>query len=313
VPIALIAHGGAGNWRPGSEQEAIDGMRSAVEKGRAILRANGSALDAVCATVVELEDNPIFNAGTGAVLNFDGYCELDASVMESAGSPNVARAGAVAALQRVKNPILVARKVMEETDHVMLAGEGAQRFARVMGFGDHDPVTPARRADWEDKRRHLDEILGKHSLRMRRFLKEHPEYAGGTVGAAAVDVNGALAAATSTGGVTLKLVGRVGDSPLPGAGNYASRYVAASATGTGEYVMRSLGTRAISDAMERGATVARAVEDVMDRLGRDYDADAGLIAVDGSGNAVARHRTRDMPHAYFTDTGEVVARMRVGS
>ncbi|MGZ5063728.1 MAG: isoaspartyl peptidase/L-asparaginase, partial [Usitatibacter sp.] len=193
MTIALIAHGGAGNWRPGSEQDAIDGMKAAVEEGRAILRAGGSALDAVCATVVVLEDNPIFNAGTGAVLNFDGFCELDASVMVSRD----ACIGAVAALQRVKNPILVARKVMEETDHVMLAGEGAQRFARVMGFPDHDPVTAARKADWQDKRKRVDEVLGKHSLKMRRFLKDHPEYAGGTVGAVAVDKDGILAAAST--------------------------------------------------------------------------------------------------------------------
>jgi len=307
MPIALMAHGGAGSWRPGSEQDAIDGMRDAVEAGRSVLRGGGTALDAVCATVVKLEDNPIFNAGTGAVLNYDGFCELDASVMVSRD----ARVGAVAALQRVKNPILVARKVMEETDHVMLAGEGAQRFARVMGFGDHDPVTAARKADWADKRARVDEVMGKHGLKMRRFLKDHPEYAGGTVGAVAVDEDGVLAAATSTGGVTLKLVGRVGDSPLAGAGNYASRYVAASATGTGEYVIRSLAARAISDAMERGANVDRAVAEVLDRLRRDFDADVGMIAVDASGTPVARHLTRDMPHAYFSAHGDVVSRMRV--
>ena len=126
MPIALIAHGGAGNWRPGSEATAVEGMHRAVTRGRAILRAGGAALDAVCATVAALEDDPHYNAGTGACLNFDGFCELDASVMES----REARVGAVAALQRVKNPVLVARKVMEETDHVMLAGEGALRFAR---------------------------------------------------------------------------------------------------------------------------------------------------------------------------------------
>ncbi len=315
MPIALIAHGGAGNWRPGSESDAVAGMKDAVEQGRAILRAGGSALDAVCATVVALEDNPIFNAGTGAVLNFDGFCELDASVMESRGPPlgqgsKGPRLGAVCALQRVKNPILVARKVMEETDHVMLAGEGAQRFARVMGFGDHDPITPARRADWQDKRRRIGEVLGKHSLKMRRFLKDHPEYAGGTVGAAAVDANGVLAAATSTGGVTMKLVGRVGDSPLAGAGNYASDRVAASATGTGEYVMRALAARAISEAVEHGATLANAMKDVLDRLGRDFDADVGIVAVDSAGTAVARHRTPDMPHAFFGGVGDVAARMR---
>ena len=306
MPIALIAHGGAGNWRPGSERDAVDAMQAAVEAGRSILRGGGSALDAVCATVVALEDNPIFNAGTGAVLNFDGYCELDASVMESRES----RLGAVCALQRVRNPVLVARKVMEETDHVMLAGEGALRFARVMGFADHDPVTPARRADWQEKRKHVDDILGKHSLKMRRFLQQHPEYAGGTVGASAVDVSGVLAAATSTGGVTLKLVGRVGDSPVPGAGNYASRHVAASATGTGEYVLRSLATRAISEAVERGATLAVAMRDVLDRLRRDYEADVGIVAVDSAGIAVAQHLTRDMPHAFFSGEADVVSRMR---
>ena len=307
MPVALIAHGGAGSWRPGSDADAIEGIEAAAEKGRAVLRAGGSALDAVCTTVVALEDNPIFNAGTGAVLNFDGFCELDAAVMVSRESC----VGAVAALQRVRNPILVARKVMEETDHVMLAGEGAQRFARVMGFPDHDPVTPARKADWQDKKKRLDQVLGKGSFRMRRFLQDHPEYAGGTVGAVAVDVNGILAAATSTGGVTMKLVGRVGDSPLVGAGNYASHHVAASATGTGEFVMRSLAARAISEKVAHGSTLANAVRDVLDDLARDYGADVGMIAVDSAGIPVARHLTRDMPHAYFSGEDALVSRMRV--
>lgn len=306
MTIALIAHGGAGSWRPGSQDDAIEGMRSAVEAGRAILRAGGSALDAVCATVVRLEDNPIFNAGTGAVLNFDGYCELDACVMES----TAARAGAVAAMQRVKNPILVARKVMEETDHVMLAGEGATRFARVMGFAEHDPVTDARRADWAAKRAALAGADGPAGLRMRNFLRQHPEYAGGTVGAAAVDASGVLAAATSTGGVTLKLAGRVGDSPVPGAGNYASPWVAASATGTGEFVLRSLATRAISEGVQQGASLDQATRAVIEQLGRDFDADVGIIAVDRAGNPVARHRSRDMPHAHFAGDAAVVSRMR---
>ncbi|MBK8322705.1 MAG: isoaspartyl peptidase/L-asparaginase [Betaproteobacteria bacterium] len=304
--IALIAHGGAGKWRPGSDDDALAGLTAAVEAGRRILAAGGSSLDAVCATVVALEDNPIYNAGTGAVLNFDGFCELDACVMES----REARAGAVSGLQRAKNPILVARKVMEETDHVMLTGDGAQRFARVMGFPDHDPITPERRADWFDKRNRLDEVLGKHALRMRRFLQDHPEYAGGTVGAAAVDSHGVLAAATSTGGVTLKMVGRVGDSPVPGAGNYACARVAASATGTGEFVLRSLATRAVAERVERGESLAASMEAVLEGLGRDYDADVGLIAVDATGMPVARHRTRDMPHAWFCGDGPVAARMR---
>jgi beta-aspartyl-peptidase (threonine type) len=220
-----------------------------------------------------------------------------------------ARAGAVAALQRVKNPILVARKVMEETDHVMLAGEGAQRFARIMGFGDHDPVTEARRADWQDKKGRLGEVLG-NKLAVLRFLKEHPDYAGGTVGAAALDASGMLAAATSTGGVTMKLVGRVGDTPVIGAGNYASEHVAASATGTGEFVMRSLTTRVISEKVAAGASLDEAMREALEELGRDYDADIGVIAVDRLGNPVAQHRTRDMPHAWFAGEGEVVSRAR---
>ena len=306
MPISLIAHGGAGNWRPGSDDDAVEGMRAAVAAGRGILTASGTALDAVCATVVALEDNPIFNAGTGAVLNFDGFCELDACVMESRDS----RVGAVSGLQRVRNPVLVARRVMEETDHVMLTAEGAQRFARVMGFGDHDPITPERRADWRNKRDHLDDFLGKHALRMRLFLKEHPEYAGGTVGAAAIDMSGVLAAATSTGGVTLKLAGRVGDTPIPGAGNYACPSVAASATGTGEFVIRTLATRAIAESVEHGATLAAAMQAMLDQLGKAFDADVGFIAVDRNGNACAAHRTRDMPHAFFEGTGEIVSRMR---
>ncbi|HEX7466514.1 MAG TPA: isoaspartyl peptidase/L-asparaginase, partial [Usitatibacter sp.] len=166
-------------------------------------------------------------------------------------------------------------------------------------------------ADWQDKRERVGEVLGKHSLKMRRFLQDHPEYAGGTVGAAAVDADGVLAAATSTGGVTMKLVGRVGDSPIAGAGNYASRYVAASATGTGEYVMRSLAARAVSEKVARGATLDNAMKEVLAELASDYQADVGMIAVDSAGTPVARHLTRDMPHASFAGEGAVVSQMRV--
>ena len=211
----------------------------------------------------------------------------------------------------MKNPVLVARKVMEETDHVMLAGEGAQRFARVMGFPDHDPVTPARRADWQDKRKRVDEVLGKHSLKMRRFLKEHPEYAGGTVGASAVDVSGVLAAATSTGGVTLKLVGRVGDSPI--AGRRQLRVA----------VRRRLRDRhrRVRDALARHARdlgSGRARRHARQRdEGRPRPARARLRSRRGHHrrgqrrHPVAQHLTRDMPHAFFSGEAEVVSRMRV--
>ena len=309
MTIALIVHGGAGSWRPGSDDDAIHGTTAAVMAGRKILEAGGSALDAAVAASVVLEDNPIFNAGTGAVLNFDGFVEFDACVMLSEAS----QIGAVSGLQRVKNPILVARQVMEQTDHVMLTGEGATRFARVMGHADYDPVTPARYADWQDKKAKLDVAVGaggRGAMKIRNFLKSHPEYAGGTIGAVALDANGVLCACTSTGGVTMKLVGRVGDTPLPGCGTYASKFAASSATGTGEYVIRALATRQISDNVEKGMSLQASIGAVLDALGRDFDADVGFIGIDANGNAVGLHRTPHMPHAWFSGASEILAKMR---
>jgi L-asparaginase / beta-aspartyl-peptidase len=311
MTIALIVHGGAGAWRPGSDHDALEGTRSAVAAGRKILEAGGSALDAALAAAVVLEDNPIFNAGTGGVLNFDGEVELDACVMLAA--PAVpATIGAVTGLKRVKNPILVARDVMQQTDHVMLTGDGALRFARACGHVDYDPITPDRRADWQDKREKLADGAGAHgNFKLRPFLKTHPEYAGGTIGVVAIDVSGAICAATSTGGYTLKLAGRVGDTPLPGAGTYATAHAGVSATGTGEYVIRALSGRQIADDVARGMTLAQAVDHSLDILGRDFDADVGFIAIDGKGNAYGNHRTRHMPHAWFENNGEIIAKMRV--
>lgn len=308
MPIALIVHGGAGSWRPGSDTDAITGTRAAVHAGRQILEAGGSALDAAVAAALVLEDNPIFNAGTGAVLNFDGFVEFDACVMVSKDS----QIGAVSALQRVKNPILVARQVMEETDHVMLTGEGAQRFARALGHGDYDPITPARHADWLDKKTKLQIALGTDgagAMKIRNFLQGHPEYAGGTIGAVALDADGVLCACTSTGGVTMKLVGRVGDTPLPGCGTYASKFAAASATGTGEYVIRALATRQIADNVERGMSLEASIGAVLETMGRDMNADVGFIGIDAAGHAVGMHRTKHMPHAYFMGEGDIVAKM----
>lgn len=309
MTIALIVHGGAGSWRPGSDADAIYGTTAAVVAGRKILEAGGSALDAAVAAAVVLEDNPIFNAGTGAVLNFDGFVEFDACVMLS----DAAQIGAVSGLQRVKNPILVARQVMEQTDHVMLTGDGATRFARVMGHADYNPITTARYADWQDKKAKLDIAVGadgKGALKIRNFLQSHPEYAGGTIGAVAIDARGVLCACTSTGGVTMKLVGRVGDTPLPGCGTYASKFAAASATGTGEYVIRALATRQISDNIEKGMSLEASIGEVLDALGRDFDADVGFIGIDAKGNAVGAHRTPHMPHAWFSGSSEIVAKMR---
>lgn len=309
MTIALIVHGGAGAWRPGSDEDALQGTTAAVNAGRRILEAGGSALDAACAAAVVLEDNPIFNAGTGSVLNVDGAVEMDACVMVSDRS----QVGAVAAIQRVKNPILVARQVMEATDHVMLAGDGAMRFARAMGHADHDPITAARLADWREKKAKLQVGVGaegKGAMKIRQFLMGHPEYAGGTIGAVALDARGILCSCTSTGGVTMKLAGRVGDTPLPGCGTYASTFAASSATGTGEYVIRALACRQISDHVEKGMSLNAAINAVLDGLGRDFDADVGFIGIDVNGNTVGAHRTLHMPHAWFSGTSPVIAKMR---
>ena len=202
---------------------------------------------------------------------------------------------------------------MEVTDHVMLTGEGAQRFARVMGHADHDPITPERRADWQDKKSKLQIAVGadgKGAMKIRHFLKSHPEYAGGTIGAVALDAHGVLCACTSTGGVTMKMVGRVGDTPLPGCGTYASKLAASSATGTGEYVIRSLACRQISDNVEKGMSLKAAIDAVLDGLGRDFDADVGFIGIDISGNAIGAHRTPHMPHAWFSGSSDIIAKMR---
>lgn len=305
MSIALIVHGGAGAWRPGSDQDALDGTRAAVAAGRVILEAGGCALDAALAAATALEDNPIFNAGTGSVLNLDGEVEMDACVMVSSN----AQAGAVSALKRVKNPIRVAREVMEKTDHVMLTSEGALRFARLMGHGDHDPITPARRADWASKRTALGDADNSSFLRLRALLKAHPEYAGGTIGVVALDAQGVLCAATSTGGMTLKMAGRVGDTPLPGAGTWADRFAASSATGTGEFVMRALSCRQISALVEQGLSLPAAVDTALEILGREFDADVGLIAIGADGVPYANHRTPHMPHAWFVGTGPIEAKM----
>ncbi len=322
MTIALIVHGGAGTWRPGSDADAIAATTNAVAIGRAILLAGGSALDAAVAAAVALEDDPIFNAGTGGVLNYDGFVEFDACVMVATKSadgkrPKPPQIGAVSALQRVKNPILVARQVMEKTDHVMLAGEGAQRFARALGHADYDPITAARHADWQAKKAILNDAnngsngnSGNGNLKMREFIRAHPDYAGGTIGAVALDHHGTLCACTSTGGVTMKLVGRVGDTALPGTGTYATPLAAISATGTGEFVIRSLAARQIADNVASGLSLKAATDKVLDDLVTDFDADVGFICIDANGIAIGAHRTAHMPHAWFSGTGDIVALMR---
>lgn len=284
---AIIVHGGCGREKrdPGARQA---GMEAAAEAGWQTLGHGGSAVDAVEAAVVVLEDHPTFNAGTGSCLNFDGEVETDASVMTSDGG-----AGAVAAVHGVKNPVRLARAVLERTDHILLAGAGAEKFARMCGLPMADLVTPERLERWKTLRARLREntrvpgdqpefrFWKKLDTLLEKYLAPGEEGRHGTVGAVAIDDAGRMAAATSTGGIWFKLPGRVGDTPIFGAGTYASQWGAASATGHGEGVIRLHLTRTVVDRMER-LGVQEAVEQGI-AVARDAGIECGVIAVDHRG------------------------------
>jgi len=283
---AIAVHGGCGRWDGRDTRAALRGVRVAVQAARRILATGGSAVDAVCAAVVVLEDDPLFNAGTGSTLNRHGDAEMDASVMAGVGL----RCGGVAAIRRVRNPILVARRVMEETPHVLLAGRGATAFARSQGFRNYDPA--AR----------------KSRLRLRGALAA----AAGTVGAVALDGEGRLAAATSTGGTALKLPGRVGDSPVPGAGNYATPSAAASATGRGELILRHAVTKSLCDRVAAGRSAARAAQETLRRLPLERGESVGVIALDKRARVGVAIRGGAMPHAWLVEGARrIVARMHL--
>lgn len=284
---AIAVHGGAGDWARLPQEAGLVGVRRAVEMVRALLGEGRPALEAVTAAVVALEDDPVFNAGTGSVFNSAGDVEMDASVMTG----HDLRFGAVAAIRRVRNPVLVARRVMEGGMHALLVGEGAVQFARAQGFGDYDPATPRAHIEWA-------------SARAGSPL--------GTVGAVAVDSSGRLAAATSTGGTFLKLPGRVGDTPLPGAGTYVTDKVAVSATGKGELIMRTLAAKRICDLVDAGVALRAAAHQVLAEMGASIGADAGFIAVGRDGSIGMAHGTPHMVHAFATASAPgIVARLSV--
>ena len=303
---ALAVHGGCGIWLPRIESAASEGCRHAVAEGRDILLQGGSAIEAVTAACVALEDNPVFNAGTGSVLNYDGNAQMDASFMEG----DTLRFGAVGAIERVKNPILVAQKVVEKTDHNILVGSGAVEFARKIGFADYDPRTEARIAEYQALRAKVPD----GELKVSQFISGHPEHAHsltiGTVGAVALDSYGHLAAATTTGGMPLKLPGRLGDTPLPGGGTYATAHSAASSTGPGESVMRILGAREVCDLIDGGCIAQLAVEQTLQRIQKLFAMETGLIALDEYGRVGIAHRTPEMPHAFFVGDRAIIARIR---
>lgn len=294
---AIVVHGGAGRLRRTDPERVLEGVRKAMETGKSILARGGHALDACEAAVQVLEDHPLFNAGTGSVLTLDGRCEMDASIMRG----STLDMGAVAAVRDLRHPISLARAVMEQSDHVLLSGEGAMQFARMLGFAPYDPVTEERRRQWETLREKLRQgEYPRWAKKMKQLLKDHPELFHGTVGCVVLDRYGEIVAGTSTGGIFLKLFGRIGDTPIPGAGTYATPAGGASATGIGEGIMRVLLAYRVVEAMNRGATAKEATRQAVRTLRDLVGLEAGVIAVDREGRVGFEHFSESMPVAYAT-------------
>lgn len=261
---AIIVHGGAGQVTPERHDRLREGVRAAAAAGDAILEAGGSALDAVVAAVRVLEDDPEFNAGRGSALTRDGTVETDAAVMDGEHQ----RIGAVAAVPDLGCAIALARAVLDRGEHVILAGPAAWRFAEEVGLAPAAPgalVTERARARWRDE------------------AARRGDRSGGTVGAVARDRAGHLAAATSTGGIVYKRAGRVGDSPIPGAGTWADAHAAISATGDGEAILRVALARGIAARVAAGAELRAAAIAGLQELARITGGSAGVIAVDREG------------------------------
>ena len=289
---ALAIHGGAGVIRRGDltpQKEAAyrAGLNAALAAGRDVLAKGGSSLDAVEATIRVLEDDPLFNAGRGAVFTADGRNELDASIMDGA----TRKAGAVAGVTRTRNPISLARAVMEKSPHVMLAREGADRFSVEQGLPQVSPDYFRTEERWQ-------QLLDWRRDNAAQLDRTHSR---GTVGAVAIDMNGHVAAGTSTGGMTGKRWGRIGDSPVIGAGTYAADgSCAVSATGSGEYFIRASAARQVCDRIAwRGEAVKSAASATIADIG-GLGGDGGLIAMDGAGRIAFAMNTSGMYRGWVT-------------
>ncbi len=333
-PIAIAIHGGAGTIRrsamtPEAEAEYRAVLTQALQAGHAVLKRGGTSLDAVSAAIILMEDSPLFNAGKGAVLTADSTIELDAAIMDG----KTLKAGAVAGVRGIKNPILLARQVMENSEHVMLAGKGAERFAEERGFEkmpdsyfiterrsqelvrakqkdakkplspDETPATPTKRdSTSKNKRSEMFQDtapLGDYSHEGKKF---------GTVGAVALDSKGNLAAATSTGGMTNKKYGRIGDAPIIGAGTYANNATCAvSATGHGEYFIRSVVAHDIAALVEyKGMKISAAADEVVMKKLVERGGNGGVIAVDGQGNIAMPFNSEGMYRGCITVDGKIM-------
>ena len=292
----LVMHGGAGtitrqSMTPEVEKQYRETLEQALRTGQAILAKGGTSLDAVEASIRLLEDSPLFNAGKGAVFTHEGRNELDAAIMDGKNK----RAGSVAGVTVVKNPISAARAVMEKSPHVMMAGHGADLFATQVGLEVVDPSYFWTERRWKELQRELQQE--QQAVPIQHHL--------GTVGAVALDQSGNLAAGTSTGGTSNKKFGRVGDSPIIGAGTYAeNESVAVSCTGTGEYFIRWTVAHDIAALYKyRGMSVEAAGNEVINHKLKDNNGDGGAIILDGKGNFAMPFNTEGMYRGWIGADG----------
>ncbi len=300
----LVVHGGAGAWNPERSQSGLTGVRRAARAGFSILREGGEAIDSVMEAVAVMEDDGAFNAGHGSSLNIRGTFEMEASIMNG----KTLEAGATGLLRDIKNPVYLARIIMEKTDHVFVVGEGAEMLARIHNLKRRSPMTTFRAKYHKRQKQAL--LKGKLGpSRISDLVKKYPElFDLETVGAVAIDKYDNVAAATSTGGFPLKLPGRIGDSPLIGCGTYADNQAGAcSATGIGEIAIRLVLAKTVCSHMENGKGAQEAVDLGIRFVDKRLPAacnSMGLIAIDKAGRFGVAHNSQNLCWAYITPETE---------
>lgn len=314
IPFAIVIHGGAGTIKKEfitdeKEKEITAKLQEAMDAGYAVLKNGGKSLDAVQVAINVMENSPLFNAGKGAVFNSNGKNEMDASIMDG----ETLNAGAVAGVQNIKNPINVARLVMDSINHVMLSGKGAEAFAKKFNIQFEEDAYFYNERRWNSlmklKQKNGEKVLIKnpHDL-TTNYVDEH-KY--GTVGAVAIDKDGNIAAATSTGGMTNKKFNRIGDSPIIGAGTYANNKTCGiSSTGTGEYFIRTLAAHETSNLVQyKNFSLKDALHEVIFNEIEPLGGDGGMIGLDKNGNVAWDFNTAGMYRGYKRSTGENVVKL----
>lgn len=303
LEYAIVIHGGAGtilkeNTTAEKEKEYTEALKTALKIGAEILSNGGSSLDAVEKTINYLEDNPLFNAGKGAVFTHDGTNELDASIMTSKEQ----RAGAVGGVKVIKNPISAARAVMEKSPHVMMVGAGAEKFAESENLTLVDPKYFYTESRYNSLQRVLEADKNKAQRSEDDVDKKH-----GTVGCVALDMNGVITAGTSTGGMTNKKWNRIGDSPIIGAGTYADEHCGISCTGHGEYFIRyTVASDIAARHKYKGLSIAEAADEVVFDVLQNIGGSGGVIALDKYGNITMPFNTPGMYRGYLTPVDTII-------